>query len=560
MEIVLRGASTTESSTGTRIKIVKTFHTATIYPNNNYPVTVVTFEPKEGGDRNITRLLWEELFSSFSVRRSPWLLQMLGMVRSEVPTFILHEELVNGLEFTSRYPKDGIVYDYLWYTHRVAVEALRADKTSMFPVTRWWTDWTFNPKTKSWHFDIAFASIGEWEEDEFSWNPIPLPEGSQPQLTADDIATYFEKTFGDVLYLYASWGYTIRANLSYYASHGVLTFGAVVRWGGGIVAHFPSTPSPELYYENRSHNITASYSTEVSLRVDIQVHNIHTARLNLYFSLRLPLKERNQLRAAYLSQHPSGAGFSTYLVFIDEIGFSLVGDLSHTPSTTRRPAYLFVPPLQFECVNGMHCIRYSLPESPFYWASDPKGRHVIPKNDWARYGIPELNVQTSIGSFWSSVRYKAVRQHLFNKKYGSNGKQYALDHGYPELIYGNPHDKRMEGLSDLDGELEELKEDKDFNPETHLTSPSTFSLINVPSDLECTRMEGPSITTRLTNGFGLWSDTSADTAPRTPEDKETDNTDGSERHQVLTELAGRRTMGETSISQRSTRASVCAPR
>ncbi|KAK1216177.1 hypothetical protein PQX77_021204 [Marasmius sp. AFHP31] len=541
MEIVLRGASATENGAGTRIKIVKTFHTGTIYPNNNCPVTVVTFEPEEDEDKNVTRLLWEELYRSFSVCRSPWLAQMLGLVRSEIPTFILHEELVNGLEFTSRYPEDGIVYHYLYYTHEVAMQALRADQTSTFPVSRWWADWTFNPKTKSWHFDIASALIGEWEDD-FSLYPIPLPQGSQPQLTADDITTYFEKAFEDVLYLYASWGCTNTGNLSYYASHGVLTFGAVIQWGGEIVAHFPFTPSPELYFESQGRNITAIYSTEVSSRVDMQIHNVQNARLTLYFSLRLPLNERNRLRAAYLSQHPSDVDIVTY--FIDEIGFSLVGNLSHTPSTTRTPAYLFVPPLQFECVNGLHCIHYPLPKSPFYWTSDPKGRHVIPKNDWVRYEIPELDVKTWFGSYWDDGEYEAVKQHLVRKKYGSNRKQYAVDHGYPELIYGvyqlllpgsdstdttlgNPHEGRMEELrdsdeevgdsdeelSDSDGEPEDSKEDKHFYSGTHLTSPSTFSLINAPSDLECTREEGLSITTRLANGLGRWKNTSGTSIP-----------------------------------------------
>ncbi|KAK1223720.1 hypothetical protein PQX77_013394 [Marasmius sp. AFHP31] len=278
------------------------------------------------------------------------------------------------------------------------MQALCADQTSTFPVSWLVKDWTFNPKTQSWHFDIASTSIREWEDDIFSLNPIPLPRGSQPQLIADDIATHFEKTFGDVLHLYVPLRLAVREHLLYYASHGVLTFGAVVRWGGGIVAHFPSTPSPKSHFEDRSHNITTSYSTEVSSRVDIQMHNTHGARLNLYFSLHLPLKEHYRLRAAYLSQHPSHVDIFT--CFIDEIEFSLVGNLSHTPSTTRSPAYLFVPPLQFECVNRMHCIRYPLPESLFYWASDLRGRHVIPEDDWERYGIPELDVKMWIGSHW----------------------------------------------------------------------------------------------------------------------------------------------------------------
>ncbi|KAK1222372.1 hypothetical protein PQX77_014785 [Marasmius sp. AFHP31] len=347
---------------------------------------------------------------------------------------------------------------------------------------------------------------------------MPLPQGSQPQLTAEEIITYFEKTFGDVLYLYASMGGTYRQDLSRYASHAVLTFGAVVQWGDGIVAHFPSTPPPELHFESRSRNITASYSPEVSSRVDLQFHNLHNARLHLYFSLRPPPKERNRLRATYLSQHPLNVNANTY--FVDEIGFSLVCDLSHTPPTTRIPAYLFVPPLQLDYVDGMHCIHYPLPESPFYWASDPKGRHVIPENDWERCEIPELDVQTWIGSFWRTDEYEAVQQHLSSEKYGLNGKQYALDHGYPELKHGNPHERRAaeiqssdKSLSIPDGELEDAKADKHFYSGSHLTSPSTSSRINAPSDLECTREEGPSITLCLAKGFGLWSNTSGTNIP-----------------------------------------------
>ncbi|KAK1227846.1 hypothetical protein PQX77_009124, partial [Marasmius sp. AFHP31] len=77
----------------------------------------------------------------------------------------------------------------------------------------------------------------------------------------------------------------------------------------------------------------------VPSRIDFQ-SVITQPQLRIYFSLRLPLKERTRLRAAYLSQHPSRADYSTY--FIDEIGFALIGNLAHTPIN----AYLFVPPLR----------------------------------------------------------------------------------------------------------------------------------------------------------------------------------------------------------------------
>ncbi|KAK1220347.1 hypothetical protein PQX77_016891, partial [Marasmius sp. AFHP31] len=231
--------------------------------------------------------------------------------------------------------------------------------------------------------------------------------------------------------------------------------------------------------------------------------------------------ERNQLRAAYLSQHHSNVDCYTY--FIDEVGFSLVGDFSHTPPAKHRPAHLFVSPLPLVYINGMHCIRYPLPKPLFHWASDPEGRHVIPENSWARYGVPELDVQMLIGSCWVASEYKIVRQHLVRKEYRSNGKQYALDHGYPELIRGDPHEGRLEELRDSD-------EGKPFHSETHLTSSSTFSLINAPSDVECTREEEPSITTCLAKGCGLWNNTSDDTASGRKDKfkavSQTDDTDG----------------------------------
>ncbi|KAK1217966.1 hypothetical protein PQX77_019363 [Marasmius sp. AFHP31] len=521
---VLKSTNPFRKPLKTRFKVVRRFQTARIYPNYESTVTLVTIEPEAKGDKEIACLLWKEFYHAYSNHRSARLAQMLGVVKSEMPAFVLHKGiqvsvriaeaddlgipgLASGVEFVYQYPVDGIVYLYLDYTLNVAIQALRAETTSSFSVTRWsrLEDSTFNPENTSWHFDIASASMGEWVDAKGSRTSIPLPQGTQPKLDACDITTYFEQTFGDVLYLYASVGSTWKEQLSDYATHDPLTFGSVIQQWDGIVGHFSSTPPPEWYFENTGRNIRASYSTKVPSRVDFELYNTRDPRMYLHFSLCLPVKERTRLRAAYLSQHPAGANAFTYLV--DEIGFSLAGDLSHAPSTTTRPAYLFVPPLLVDHINGMCCIHHPLPDSLFYWASDPGGKDVIPEESWNDYGIPELEVQNWIGSCWPGNLYNLVRNHLCDKCYGSDGKQYARDKGYPELLRGDPHDRRM-------AELEDSDSDESNRAEPQLTSPSTFSRVDIPIKIKEDHSKGHSFTTCLAKGFRLWMNKDANMSSR----------------------------------------------
>ncbi|KAJ8090796.1 hypothetical protein PM082_024977 [Marasmius tenuissimus] len=70
-----------------------------------------------------------------------------------------------------------------------------------------------------------------------------------------------------------------------------------------------------------------------------------------------------------------------------------------------------------------------------------------------------------------------------------------------------PHEGRME-------ELKDSEEVKSFCSESHLTSPSTFSLVDAPADLEGTHKEEPSITTRLAKRLGLWTNIRGANMPR----------------------------------------------
>ncbi|KAJ8075459.1 hypothetical protein PM082_019797 [Marasmius tenuissimus] len=391
---------------------------------------------------------------------------MLGLMKAEIPTFVLHEDLVNGRVFTDRYfLTENLVYQYLDCTNvsisnrvqtllkvplesrnirapcrqiaedsgRLAIPRLDKLKTAG-QVSSGWVDWTFNLKTRTWHYD-ASASIEQPYEGYYRFTPTPLPEGPLPQLDADEITTYFENTFGDFVYLIASLGYTVQVDLSGMAHYDQLTFGAVIDlFASEILAHFPSTPRPEWCFENRSYNIDAGYSEKgvpeshpnpplltslVPSRVDLTFHDTHNTQLNLYFSSRLPLKDRTRLRAAYLCQSDKDSYLSTY--FIDEIGFSVTGHFSR----------------------------------------DPKGKTVISEKDWEQSGIPELEVETCVGSYWEDEEYNLVESHLHTKNYDIDGKQYAQDHGYPELIWvfgsGDPYARRIVELKNT-GSNEDLED------------------------------------------------------------------------------------------------------
>ncbi|KAL0060075.1 hypothetical protein AAF712_013151 [Marasmius tenuissimus] len=94
----------------------------------------------------------------------------------------------------------------------------------------------------------------------------------------------------------------------------------------------------------------------------------------------------------------------------------------HDPTTQPTPVYLFVPPIPVEHIDGMHCVPYPLPDGLFYWSLGSDGKNVIPEEDWKKYGVPELRTSIEIGD------------------YNPDGRQYARDHSYPELLRDDPHD------------------------------------------------------------------------------------------------------------------------
>jgi len=101
------------------------------------------------------------------------------------------------------------------------------------------------------------------------------------------------------------------------------------------------------------------------------------------------------------------------------------------------PAFLFVPPLPIKYIHGMHCVEYPLPESPFYWSLEQAGRTRIPEDELENFNIPKLELKTWIGSYWDSYHYTFVRDFLGSIRQPLDGRQYAGEHGHPELIQGD---------------------------------------------------------------------------------------------------------------------------
>ncbi|KAL0061170.1 hypothetical protein AAF712_012040, partial [Marasmius tenuissimus] len=117
----------------------------------------------------------------------------------------------------------------------------------------------------------------------------------------------------------------------------------------------------------------------------------------------------------------------------------------------------------------MHCVL--LPRGVFYWSHDPQGRDAIPEEDWGRFGIPELTVEEWIGSNWEEEDYVALREHRDSLDHDLDGQQYAYEHGYPELLAGDPHNIKDLGYSDSK---------LGFPPSpsrSQLTSPSSSSIV-----------------------------------------------------------------------------------
>ncbi|KAJ8074660.1 hypothetical protein PM082_022238 [Marasmius tenuissimus] len=273
-------------------------------PGNFTSIAIERLDGTQEGFDIISERVCRELAS----RRSPLFPQLVGIGQSKQPTWILHDELANGLEFSNKMWAEGgaVVFYYLWYTMSTSYDTLSKDTTLTIPVLGKQDFWNFNLKTHTWQYDIPSISLSPPNTDlslaPFYYPPTPLRQETPPRLDPTEIVAYVENQLGDFLHVIVSSGATRHIeDLSDFARHGLLTFGAVVdRNQPEILAHLPSTPSPQWYFKNFSAGVEATYSTSVPSRIDFCSDQPGVpVNVNLHFSWCLP----NLLqRTAYLAQ------------------------------------------------------------------------------------------------------------------------------------------------------------------------------------------------------------------------------------------------------------------
>ncbi|KAJ8074326.1 hypothetical protein PM082_012639 [Marasmius tenuissimus] len=161
MEIVLRARNPFRNDETKAVKVTKRLFTAEVVHFGERTFTVVTFEPTQEKDTKYIEPIWRQVYDKTSTYKSPQFPQLYAWFKSDIPSFVLHDYLVNGEEFINRYRGNNTVYSYLSYTIGNAILKLRKDKKVTVSVSRRRRDWYFNLKTRSWLYDVASVSISK---------------------------------------------------------------------------------------------------------------------------------------------------------------------------------------------------------------------------------------------------------------------------------------------------------------------------------------------------------------------------------------------------------------
>ncbi|KAF9258370.1 hypothetical protein L218DRAFT_736201 [Marasmius fiardii PR-910] len=214
---------------------------------------------------------------------------------------------------------------------------------------------------------------------------------------------------------------SVNECLTDFVRHDVLTFGAVLhRRKPGILGHFPSIPCPPWYYSRSNSDVDVEYSQSVPSLLHLTFKNKTDVQINIKFSLELSLEVRQQYWTSYITQSflfHDNQDNSEDLVFVDEVGFTLIGTFASSPSSLHPPKYLHVSLPHPRNVNGS------------------SGETKIAEADWESYEIPNLRVETHLGSRSNVFSHHTVWEYFEVKNLLDGGRfdneRFATAHEYP---------------------------------------------------------------------------------------------------------------------------------
>ncbi|ESK86118.1 hypothetical protein Moror_9325, partial [Moniliophthora roreri MCA 2997] len=294
---------------------------------------------------------------------------------------------------------------------------------------------------------------GTW--DSFRRPQIPPPALEDTLESRLDIISYVSQITGEYLDSIAMLGnQDLNVDPLEIALDGLILFGACFKkeWDndrGPILASFQSLDLmlewvPRWWTSTVNIEITNWLSVNSQVRISF-LNWQQGGDFHFKFSLALPRDMKRHVRSAFLSQSfvfmekfEIDLDSSSTCNLLDHIQFDIKGQFKPLPSssaTSSVPIYLFIDPPKTEMINGLPCLKYPL-EGPFmHWSLNPD-RPGTPV-DVDEYGLPQIEIQMSFGTWWGSVDYKAVRDYLDFKGYDSYSTAYAEKQEFPLLTYRN---------------------------------------------------------------------------------------------------------------------------
>ncbi|ESK89671.1 hypothetical protein Moror_8589 [Moniliophthora roreri MCA 2997] len=455
------------------VKVIRSVHTATIHGRGSEKFTVVNYRVVEGNGGN-TYVVCKPEFDFWSQRRHAKLPQLFGVAHSFSPALIYHNAHVNAMDVLNHYETTPTIPAYLNILHLIDDEEVFSFAPEILEEFTPISYWEFEFSTQSFCYTLDFpinthvnSQVQTSNNPQYCftdytgiWNYLRQPQIPPPALDNTlesrlDIISYVSQITGEYLDSISMLG---RMDLNVdpldIALDGLIPFSACFKkeWDnvrGPILASFQSLDLmlewvPRWWKSTVDIEITNWKSVNSQVRISF-LNWQQGGDFHFCFSLALPRDMKRHVRGAFLSQSfvfmkKSGIDLDSlqYCYLLDHIHFDIKGQfkpLSSSSATSSVSIYLFIDPLKTEMINGLPCLKYS-PEGLFiHWSLNPDGPGTPVDVD--EYGLPQIEIQMSFGSWWCIEDYKAVLDYLHSKGYDPYSTAYAEEQGYPLLTYRN---------------------------------------------------------------------------------------------------------------------------